>query len=94
MPPIPKTRLQHLPEEARETLGNIASGRPFPNPRDGVVFLTREARLPEREPGYYREYTVSSPDAVGRGARRISTARNGETCYTDDHYRSFRDVIE
>ena len=88
-----------LPPEARETVALIKAGGPFPYQRDGAVFGNREGLLPKRELGYYREYTVKTPGAKDRGARRIVGGRCGEYgCveyyYTDDHYRSFRRIIE
>jgi len=84
--------LAALPPEARETLARIASGGPFPYQKDGAVFGNREALLPKRERGYYREYTVKTPGARDRGARRIVAGRAGEYYYTDDHYRTFRRI--
>jgi ribonuclease T1 len=86
--------VEKLPHEARETLALIKAGGPFPYPRDGAVFGNREGLLPKRDRGYYREYTVKTPGAKDRGARRIVTGRNSEYYYTDDHYRSFRRIIE
>jgi ribonuclease T1 len=83
-----------LPAEARETLALIKAGGPFPYQRDGAVFGNREGLLPKRSRGYYREYTVRTPGARDRGARRIVAGRGGEHYYTDDHYRSFRRIIE
>ena len=81
-----------LPQEARETLLLIRAGGPFPYQKDGTVFGNREALLPKRERGYYREYTVRTPGARDRGARRIVAGRGGEYYYTDDHYRTFRRI--
>ena len=83
-----------LPPEARETLALIRKGGPYPYPRDGATFSNREKRLPARERGWYREYTVRTPGAKNRGARRIVAGRDGRLYYTDDHYRSFRRVLE
>ena len=83
-----------LPAEARETLALIKAGGPFPYPQDGRTFHNREKRLPQRGRDYYREYTVKTPAAKDRGARRIVAGRSGEYYYTDDHYRSFRRIIE
>jgi len=88
------TKVGALPAEARQTLVLIKAGGPFPYPQDGKTFQNREKRLPQREPGYYREYTVKTPGAHDRGARRIVAGRGGEYYYTDDHYRSFRRIIE
>jgi ribonuclease T1 len=87
-------RTAALPAEARETLALIKAGGPFPYQRDGAVFGNREGLLPKRSRGYYREYTVRTPAARDRGARRIVAGRGGEYYYTDDHYRSFRRIIE
>jgi len=81
-----------LPVEARETLALIRAGGPFHYAKDGAVFGNREALLPKRERGYYREYTVRTPGARDRGARRIIAGRDGEYYYTDDHYRTFRRI--
>lgn len=86
--------LSQLPPEARETLLLIKAGGPFPYSRDGAVFGNRERLLPKQDRGYYREYTVRTPGARDRGARRIVAGRRGEFYYTDDHYRSFRRIIE
>lgn len=88
------TALSELPPEARTTLALIRSGGPFPYERDGLVFRNFERLLPQRERGYYREYTVKTPGLSHRGARRIVAGRGGELYYTDDHYRSFRRIRE
>jgi ribonuclease T1 len=82
-----------LPAEAQETLARIEAGGPFPYRQDGRVFHNRERLLPQRERGYYREYTVETPGARDRGARRIVAGRGGEYYYTEDHYRSFRRIL-
>jgi ribonuclease T1 len=91
---VPEARTGSLPAEARQTLALIKAGGPFPYQRDGSVFSNREGLLPKRERGYYREYTVKTPGAKDRGARRIVAGRGGEYYYTDDHYRSFRRIVE
>ncbi len=83
-----------LPLEARATLELIRAGGPFPYAQDGRTFGNREKLLPGRPRGYYREYTVRTPGARDRGARRIVAGRGGEYYYTDDHYRSFRRILE
>lgn len=81
-----------LPPEARQTIALIQRGGPYPHRQDGSVFGNREKRLPERPRGYYREFTVETPGASNRGARRIVTGGNPPTgwFYTDDHYETFR----
>jgi ribonuclease T1 len=83
-----------LPKEARTTLALIKKGGPFPYQRDGVVFGNFERRLPSRDRGYYKEYTVPTPGAGDRGARRIIAGRTGEFFYTGDHYKTFRRIRE
>ena len=75
--------------EIERTLALIVRGGPFPHQKDGATFGNRERRLPQKPHGYYREYTVRTPRAQNRGARRIVRGRGGETWYTRDHYRSF-----
>jgi len=86
--------LADLPAEARHTLVLIKAGGPFPHAQDGRTFGNREKLLPQRDRGYYREYTVRTPDARDRGARRIVAGRVGEYYYTADHYRSFKRIRE
>ena len=80
-----------LPAEAQATLNLIDAGGPFPYRRDGIVFQNRERRLPEQPRGYYREYTVPTPESADRGARRIVTGDKPPLVfyYTADHYKSF-----
>ena len=82
-----------LPRPGQEVYELIRQGGPFPYDKDGAVFGNREGLLPKRGRGYYREYTVKTPGAHDRGARRIVAGRAGEVYYTDDHYRSFRRVV-
>ncbi|MBI3375523.1 MAG: ribonuclease [Betaproteobacteria bacterium] len=96
---IGEVRVAELPPEARATLRLIRSGGPFSHAKDGAVFGNRETLLPKRPRGYYREYTVKTPGSRDRGARRIvaGEGRDGEGrhyYYSEDHYRSFRLVIE
>lgn len=94
--------LADLPGEARETLALIKRGGPFPYRKDGSVFGNYERRLPARPRGYYREYTVPTPGSRDRGARRIVAGEgpradvrsSGEYYYTNNHYRSFRRIVE
>ena len=93
-PAVSEIAVADLPREARETLKLIAQKGPFPYERDGTVFGNFEKRLPARERGYYREYTVRTPGVKHRGARRIVTGKGGERYYTDDHYRSLNRIKE
>jgi ribonuclease T1 len=93
-PSLPEVSLADLPPEARETLALIRQGGPFPYAKDGTEFHNREGRLPPKPSGYYREYTVPTPGARDRGARRIVMGAQGEAYYTGDHYRSFMRIRE
>jgi ribonuclease T1 len=90
--------VSQLPPEARSTLALIRSGGPFPYSKDGTVFGNREGLLPRQPRGYYTEYTVRTPGANNRGARRIVAGgdprSSGEYWYTADHYQSFRRIRE
>lgn len=83
-----------LPPEGRETLRLIKQGGPFSYTRDGVIFSNFEKRLPKRERGYYREFTVKTPGVRNRGARRIVCGQPVECYYSADHYRTFRRIME
>jgi ribonuclease T1 len=83
-----------LPPEARGTLQLIKNSGPFPYPRDGVVFGNYEHILPQQNRGYYHEYTVKTPGARNRGARRIVCGVVPECYYSDDHYQTFRRIRE
>uniref|UniRef100_A0A7C1FIN2 Uncharacterized protein n=1 Tax=Caldilinea aerophila TaxID=133453 RepID=A0A7C1FIN2_9CHLR len=89
---FPVITLDALPPEALDTLALIERGGPFPFRQDGTIFQNRERLLPLKPAGYYREYTVITPGASTRGARRIVAGAGGELYYTDDHYASFRRI--
>lgn len=87
---MPVRPLSALPPEAAATLRLVREGGPFPFPSaDGDVFANREKRLPSKESGYYREYTVRTPGSADRGERRLITGANHELYYTHDHYHTF-----
>ena len=83
-----------LPLEGRETLNLIKQGGPFLYARDGVIFSNFEKRLPKRQRGYYREFTVKTPGIRNRGARRIVCGQPVECYYSADHYQTFRRIVE
>ena len=91
---IPGAEEDGFPPEAWQTLELIQRGGPFPYAKDGTTFFNREQLLPQQQRGYYREYTVPTPGARDRGARRIvAGGRPPEVFYyTGDHYRSFRRI--
>ena len=79
-----------------------SEGGPFPYAKDGSTFGNYERILPRQKRGYYTEYTVKTPGAKNRGARRIvagkgrtgDPATSGEYWYTADHYKSFARIVE
>jgi ribonuclease T1 len=90
-----------LPKEGQKTLQLIQQGGPFPYAdKDGSTFGNREGVLPKQKRGYYSEYTVKTPYARNRGAKRIvagkgatgNPASSGEYYFTDDHYASFKRI--
>ncbi len=90
---LPTVVLAELPQEAITTLALIDKGGPFPYEKDGSTFANQERLLPQRQRGYYREYTVPTPGARDRGARRLVVGEAGDVYYTADHYESFRQVL-
>ena len=98
-PAAPTVALYELPAEARQTEQLIRQGGPFAYAKDGSVFGNRERLLPPYARGYYREYTVRTPGARDRGARRIvcggSQPTRPDACYyTGDHYASFARIVQ
>jgi ribonuclease T1 len=90
--------LADLPKQGRETYALILAGGPFPYEKDGTVFGNRERLLPAQKRGFYREYTVKTPYARNRGAKRIvcggMQAVKPQVCYyTEDHYASFKQIM-
>lgn len=91
---LPEIRESALPAEGRRTLALIRSGGPFRFSQDDRTFGNFERILPGRDRGYYREYTVPTPGEPDRGARRIVAGNGGEKYYTDDHYGTFKFIVE
>lgn len=75
---------ESLPFEARKTIDLIVNGGPFPYAKDGTAFGNTFRDLPK---GRYLEYTVPTPGAKDRGARRI-VARlvTAQLFFTACHY--------
>lgn len=95
---IPVVAVADLPVQARDLLRRIDQGGPFEGYKDGTVFGNYERILPSKRRGFYREYTVPTPGAHNRGARRIvcgGARHHPEVCYyTHDHYASFRRIAK
>ena len=91
---LPTVDVDRLPREAQETYSLILDGGPYPYRQDDQVFGNREGLLPQQDYGWYREYTVPTPGSSDRGARRFVVGEDGVFFYTDDHYDSFREVLE
>lgn len=88
-----------LPVQGRKVVKLIYQGGPFRYDKDGSVFGNREKLLPASNRSYYREYTVPTPGERSRGARRIVCGgfvpTMPDACYyTDDHYASFRRIVQ
>jgi len=81
-----------LPSEASDTLKNIENGPPYPYKTDGTIFRNRENLLPIKTSGYYAEFTVETLKIGSRGTKRIIRGSGGETYYTDDHYKTFKEI--
>lgn len=89
-PQVATVSIRQLPPEVKATVERIRRGGPFPYRKDGTTFGNREKRLPVKAAGYYKEYTVPTPGAKTRGARRLVVGGANEIYYyTGDHYRSF-----
>lgn len=89
--------LRELPLQGQRTYRAILDGGPFRHDKDSTVFGNRERLLPAARRGHYREYTVDTPGARNRGARRIVCGGERPTTpdacwYTADHYASFRRI--
>ena len=98
-PQISTMAVSQLPPQGQAMMALIYQGGPFRYDKDGTVFGNRERILPRQNRGYYREYTVKTPSERTRGARRIVcgglTPAAPEACYyTDDHYASFRRIVQ
>jgi ribonuclease T1 len=83
-PPMPGLVVITDPSELNplvDTAGLVQRRGPFPYEEDGKVYENLQGRLPEQPLGYYREYTVPTPNVQGRGARRLVGGEKGELYY-------------
>ena len=98
-PQLNTIAVSQLPPQGQGMMALINQGGPFRYDKDGTVFGNREQILPRQNRGYYREYTVKTPSERSRGARRIicgglKPATPDACYYTDDHYASFRKIVQ
>lgn len=97
LPTISLDNLIRCRPEVKRTYDLILKNGPFPYSQDDVVFQNRERFLPAASMGTYHEYTVVTPGASTRGARRLISGGKvnrrpkdfDRLYYTDDHYDSF-----
>ena len=76
----------HLPPEGIHTIQLIIQGGPYPFPsKDGKKFGNKFGDLPAYSQDYL-EFTVLTPGASDRGARRIVARRSGVLFFTACHY--------
>lgn len=96
--PVGAIAVADLPREAQVTLELIKRDGPYPHAKDGAVFGNYERSLPQQRRGYYREFTVKTPGARNRGARRIvvggESISRRQFYYTDDHYATFKRILK
>ncbi|GEP37097.1 hypothetical protein NPS01_07600 [Nocardioides psychrotolerans] len=85
--------LEDLPGVAQDVVEDIEQGGPFVCEKDGSTFGNYEGVLPQRERGYYAEFTVIDDCSRNRGALRIVAGDADELYFTDDHYDSFDRVL-
>ena len=88
---IKEIAIEELPSEARTTLQLIEKGAPSPT--------NATARCSAISSAVYRsgsavtiENLPYTPGRRDRGARRIVVGENGEFYYSEDHYRTFRQI--
>jgi ribonuclease T1 len=88
--PFGDPRLDQLDDLIRDI---IRYGRRPHCTKGGKVFENRDADLPVKPYGYYREYDVTQPQSTGRGVLRIVLGGRGEVYISGNHYGTFRRVI-
>lgn len=75
--------------DRESTLGRIEKREVFLHRDDDSIFSNRSGALPERPPGYYREFVHPTPGVDGPGPQRVVIGEQGEIYYSPDHYHSF-----
>lgn len=83
-PEMPGVAALTDPNEIRpltQVVGHVQRRGPWDYREDGEIYENLQKRLPEKPRGYYREFTVPTPNVNGRGARRLVAGENGELYY-------------
>jgi guanyl-specific ribonuclease Sa len=87
-----------IPQKVYNVLNYIRSNhQPMPGYTGGRIFSNREELLPREDnngkPILYHEWDVNPKiEGQNRGTERIITGSDGRAWYTNDHYRSFREI--
>jgi len=87
-----------IPQKVYGVLTYIRSNhQPMPGYVGGRIFSNREELLPWEDnrgkPILYHEWDVNPKmEGQNRGTERIITGSDGRAWYTNDHYRSFREI--
>lgn len=87
--------INRLPRDVQREIGRIRTtlnnGGNFPFKKDNKTYANKNGALPH---GKYKEFTVRTPGVNDRGSRRIVIEQNSKRMYyTNDHYRSFKEVL-
>jgi hypothetical protein len=82
-------------DERRYPLRRPGEVHGLANPSSAHGFHNRRNELPRERGGYYTSSDLPNVSSHGttRGARRVLEGQNGETYYTDDHYKSWVRVV-
>lgn len=82
---------KNLPKEAQETIQKVGKGDI--SGLEPHTFKNKEGYLPKNsDPKYYTAYDVKAEGVSERGVDRLIIGKNGETYYTNDHYKTFSEV--
>lgn len=93
-----ETRDTRIPRKVYDVLKYIRShNQALPGYVGGRIFSNREELLPREDnngkPVLYHEWDVNPKmEGQNRGTERIITGSDGRAWYTNDHYRTFREI--
>ncbi|MEP7323369.1 MAG: ribonuclease domain-containing protein [Saprospiraceae bacterium] len=97
--PIPTIAGSKIPQKVRDILSYIKAHHRAPDGNvGGRVFSNREKLLPIQDEQHhvitYQEWDVNPKiQNQNRDAERIITGSNGRSWYSDDHYKSFTEIL-